>query len=93
MDVELGSDDEAERLYEAWPDDEPQDDKPDYVDAEIAIKVPLSDSIAHEEASMRLPSNALDPTPDERNKHIKTHLQHRLWVSVCGKARAREDKH
>ena len=57
MDVELGSDDEAKELYEAWPDDEPNGDEPDGSDADIADKAPKSERIAYEEAPMRLPSN------------------------------------
>ena len=46
-----------------------------------------------EEAPMRLPRNPSDPTPEEREKHNKTHVPHRPWCAVCMSARGREDKH
>ena len=74
--MELGSDDEAEELYEAWPDDEPDGNERSGSAVGIAGKTPESEGIACEEAPMRLPSRPSDPTPDERNKHNKTHLPH-----------------
>ena len=70
----------AEELYEAWADNERHDDDPDDVDAEIAITTRKGGGIACEEAAVRLPSTSLDPTPEERNKHSKTHVPHQSIV-------------
>ena len=42
---------------------------------------------------MKLPRNPSDPTPDDLEKHTKTHVPHRPWCPICVSARGREDKH
>ena len=47
----------------------------------------------HETVPMRATRNPVDPTPEEREEHWKTHLPYRAWCPVCVKARGREDPH
>ena len=42
---------------------------------------------------MKLPKNPSDPTPEEREKHNKTHVPHRPLCAICVRARGREDQH
>ena len=78
---------DAAELREAWPDEEPE-----------AVEQNLetdADDECHpcEEAPFRIPTNPSDPTPEERERHNKTHVPHRPWCAICIKARGREDKH
>ena len=42
---------------------------------------------------MKISKNPKDPSPDERERHWRTHLPYRAWCPVCVKARGREDPH
>ena len=74
-------------------DDESIDDE-DLFDAVFGDVVEEPEpQVECEEAPIRLPSNPSDPTPEERERHNKTHVPHRSWCTTCVKARGREDKH
>ena len=78
---------DAAELREAWPDEEPEAVEQNLeTDAEVECH-------PCEEAPFRIPTNPSDPTPEERERHNKTHVPHRPWCAICIKARGREDKH
>ena len=78
---------DAEELLEAWPDEEPEA-------VEQNLETDAEDECHPcEEAPLKTPTNPSDPTPEERERHNKTHLPHRPWCTICIKARGREDKH
>ena len=69
---------------------EPQAEKDDEAKrmTETEVEPPV-----HEEAPIRNPGNSSDPTPDERDRHYRTHLPYRAWCPVCVQSKAREDPH
>ena len=71
---------DAAELREAWPDEEPEAVEQNLeTDAEVECH-------PCEEAPFRIPTNPSDPTPEERERHNKTHLPHRPWCAICIKA-------
>ena len=77
---------EADEAFLFGPDSESEikDDEPEKDDPEQECK---------EEAFMKMPHDPSDPTPEERERHNKTHTPYRSWCSVCVRARGKEDKH
>ena len=79
-------DDEEKFLFGPDTDDEAEKKDATLEDAE-------EEQHPCEEAPIKMPESPSDPTPEERERHNKTHVPYRSWCSVCKRARGREDKH
>ena len=82
---------EADEEHLFGPDSE-SDGKVD-ADEQIEQDAPMVNQDQCEEAPMKMPIDPSEPTPEERERHNKTHWPYRSWCSVCRKAKGREDKH
>ena len=63
-----------------------------------AAPIKRSDEFTHrddapEEAPVKRHANPSDPIPEEREKHMTSHLPFRGWCPICVKAKGREDAH
>ena len=63
-----------------------------------AAPIKRSDEFTHrddapEEAPVKRLANPSDPMPEEREKHMTSHLPFRGWCPICVKAKGREDAH
>ena len=65
----------------------------DELDGDKEYEEFTSRSAMPEEAPARRPKNPADPTPEEKERHMCSHLPYRPWCPICVKARGREDQH